>query len=112
MGLSVLHTALAFAAVLTTNLAHTSALATAANVSAPERAALVDLWTSVTGLPAARPSWASGDPCVDGWVGVGCSGAPVAVTFVLAVAGMAGEDVKFDLRWCIPTTSAPTSSYA
>ena len=57
-----------------------------ATVSAPERAALVDLWTSVTGLPAACPNWASGDPCANGWTGVTCSSAPVAVTYVHGVS--------------------------
>ena len=55
---------------------------TTAPLSTAERAALVDLWSSVSGLSAAHPNWASGDPCFNSWVGVFCSTAPVAVTYV------------------------------
>ena len=48
-------------------------------VSAPERAALVDLWNGLGGLSAQRPNWLVGDPCINFWVSVQCSSAP-AVT--------------------------------
>ena len=56
------------------------------DIPASERQALVDLYSATNGAHWTSSSiWpvASGDPCYDGWLGVGCTfGAPSHVTYV------------------------------
>ena len=57
--------------------------ASGATVPAPQRAALMDLWNGLGGLSTDFPDWGIGDPCVNGWTGVGCSSSTSAVVYVL-----------------------------
>ena len=52
----------------------------ASAVSSSELTALTD-FNLAAGFPAALSDWTSGDPCLDGWNGVDCSSAPVAITY-------------------------------